>query len=519
MAVIRFSLLPVLVTSLAVGTATLAAEPRPVAERPWVTGWVSSIARLLTACDIVYDSVNRPDLADTLEDRLDFRDFQGIDRTRPFGFFWTWDDEKDAPATIFLPAKEMPELMQTATFGVVGFHKVRDDQYEIERPGVPYHVLVRNGYALFGEEVAALHALREAPDRITRELRDKYDVALVIDQRQVPRAARTAWVESLRAQVEPWLQPQDDEPQESAFLRRALGKGLLDACEQVLQDVETVTIGGRIDRRTYQLRLEVVVQAEPGSTMAAELNRLVVHRSEFSALVNRDASAGLAINWPLMLLGKDLIALNKDLAVAGRLDMGVQLVGGDWNDMTLIAGMRGPEASALNAALPQVLRRLEKSGKLSAVEQGPETYRNVAIRSVRPTALPDLLQSVAPGAAEFWIGQEKNTVWFAAGVPDSTRERLKAAIDAIAETPPEDRARSVVQARLAVGQWPTVLPLLNPQDTQTELGNSRDGFRLSVEPALNGFKIQLVAEEGLLRVIGRHWTREVDHAATIPKSN
>lgn len=486
----------------------------PIAERPWAAVWMSSLARILAACDIVYEAVDRPELSDTLEERLQFREFQGVDRKRPLGMMWTWDDVKDPPAIIFIPAvpQQLDELMKTATFGVVDYHRVKDDQFEIERPGAPYHVVIRAGYALFGEEVPALNALRDAPERLTRDLREKYDVVFMLDQRQVPAESKQVWIDSIRQQFEPWLQQQDDEPAESAVVRRGLGKAVLDAIERVMKDVQTVTIGGRIDPRTYRLQLDLILQAEPSTTMAAELNRLVIHESEFTALVNRDASAGLAINWPMTLLGKDLpIAGTK----GGRLDLGIQLIGADWSDMTLIAGIRGAEATALNGALPHLLSRLEKSAEVTSVERQAIKHREVDIHRIVPARVPDLLQPIAPTETEILVGQGKQTVWLAAGRPETLLERLHAAIDIVEDTPAAERSGSVMQARMSVGRWPAVVPLVDPQDTQDELRDSKDGFSMSVQPVRNGLKIQFIAEEGLLRVIGRHWAKQVDRNASI----
>jgi len=490
------------------------AQADRVAERPWAAIWMSSLAKVLAACDIVYESVDRPELSDMLEERQQFREFQGIDRTRPLGMMWTWDNIKEPPAIIFVPviAPELDEFMKTATFGVVDYHRVKDDQYEIERPGAPYHVLIRSGYALMGEEVPALNALREAPERLTRDLREKYDLVFMLDQRQVPAEAKQVWIDSLRQQFEPWLQQQDDEPAESATVRRGLGKAVLDALERIIKDVQTVTIGGRIDRRTYRLQLDLILQAEPSTTMAAELNRLVIHPSEFTALVNRDASAGLAINWPMTLLGKDLVAIGPK---GGRLDLGIQLVGSDWSDMTLIAGIRGAEATALNAALPHLLSRMEKSAEVTSVTRAAIKHRDVDIHRIVPGQIPDLLRPIAAADMEVLIGQGKQTVWLAAGLPDTLLERLQAAIDVVEDTPAAERSGSVMQARMSVGRWPTVVPLVDPQDTQEELRNSKDGFSMSVQPVRNGLKIQFVAEEGLLRVIGRHWAKQVDRNAPI----
>lgn len=489
--------------------------PIRISERPWMVFWMSSLARTLAACDVIYDSVGRGELSDSLEERLKFSEFQGIDRSRPLGMMYTWDDQQSIQS-FFIPVHQIDDLMKTATFGVVGYHKVKDDQYEIERPGIPYHVVVRSGYALFGEDVPALNALRDAPERLTRDLRAKYDGVFMLDQRQMPIDSKKKLVAEMRGQFEPWLQKQDDESMESAAVRRAIGKALLDAYELLIDDVQTLTVGVRIDRRTYQLKLDLIVQAEPGSKMAGELNRLVVERSDFSAMVNRDASAGLAINWPVALLGKDVPALGGNKITSGRLDLGVQLVGSDWSDMTLIAGIRGPEAAALNAAIPHFLTRMEKSAEFTSIKRNVEKYRNVDLHHVVPSRVPEMLKSILPTGMEIVIGQGKQTVWLAAGPPETLSERLYAAIDSVEDTPAEERSNAVMQGRLSVGKWPGAIPLVDPQEAREELQNSKDGFSMSIQPIRNGMRIELSAEEGLLRVIGRHWARQIDREAAVP---
>ena len=496
---------------LASGLAAHAQEKpaRQTAERPWAAAWMSSLARVLSACDVVYDSIDRQDLSLSLEERLGFSEFAGIDRKRPLGVMWTWDDISDPATTFFVPVYAIEDLMKTATFGVVPYHKVKEDQYEIERPGAPYHVLVRSGFALFGEEVSAISALREAPERLTRNLQDKYDLVLLLDQRQVPKGAKQKWVDDLRQQFEPWLQPQDDEPVESATVRRALGKAVLDAIERMIQDIQSVTIGAKIDGGVRKIRVDLILEAEPGSSVATELNRLVVRPSEFTALVNPDASGAMAINWPVMLLGKDLPGLG-DKPGQGRLDMGIQVVGGNWNDVTLIAGIRGSEAKALNMAMPSLLARMEKSAEITTLEKSTEVYRNVELHRFVPGKLPDLISALTPADAEVLIGQGKETVWLAAGVPGSLLERLKAAIDVVEDTPVAERAGAVMSARLSVGQWTKVLPLVDPDNARAELQASKDGFSVTVQPVRNGLKVQFVAEEGLIKVIGYHWATQVD---------
>ena len=465
-----------------------------VAARPWATFWVSSIGRALAACDLVFESVDRPDLAESLEDRLgDYRAFGGIDRKRPLGLMWTWHDVEPA-ATIFLPVGQIDDLMKTATFNVVGFHKVANDRYEIERPGSPYHVLLRAGYALFGEEVTAMQGLRVTPEQLTKPLRDKYDVVLTIDLRQVPRASKELWIDELKNQVEPWLQPQDGEPIETATLRRAIGSALLGLAKRLVLDVRTITLGGRLDPEQHQLSLELIVQGEPGSELAVGLNRLVSRRSEFSALINPQATAGLAINLPLQALGKEVLgSLVEEPLKGSRIDAGIQIVGQGWGQTAVIAGLHGPEAAALNVAIPRLIVRLEKSGQFTSVTDNADIYRGVVIHSVVPREIPQLLGQLTGPEVEILIGQGQQTIWFAAGNPETLSARLQQAIDAVEDAPATERAKSLVNGRFAVGKWPTLGTPAEPQPAQNgttknanEPGNATedtgDAFRLTIEP-------------------------------------
>ena len=486
-----------------------------VATRPWASLWVSSIGRALAACDLIFESVDRPDLAESLEDRLaDYRAFGGIDRKRPLGLMWTWNDVEPA-ATIFLPVGQLDELMKTATFNVVGFHKVTDDRYEIERPGSPYHVLLRSGYALFGEEVAAMQALRVTPDQLTKPLRDKYDVVLTLDLRQVPRASKELWVDELKNQFEPWLQPQDGEPVETATLRRAIGSALLGLARRLVLDVRTITLGGRLDPEQHQLSIELIVQSEPNSELAGGLKHLVSRRSEFSALINPQAAAGLAINWPLQSLGKEVLGQLVDEPLKGvRIDAGIQIVGQGWGQTAVIAGLHGPEAAALNAAIPRLIVRLEKSGQFTSVTDNADIYRGVVIHSVVPREVPQLLGQLTGPEVEVLIGQGKQTIWFAAGNPETLPARLQQAIDAVEDAPAPERANSLVNGRFTVGKWPTItspaeaVPGKNAaKDAAEEPG---DALRLTIEPTGDALKIRLVAEKGILKLIGLDWARQVD---------
>ena len=498
--------------SVGLAAETVAPEESNAANQPWAVFWVSSLSRAMAACDLIFEAADRFDLAESLEDRLkDYHAFAGIDRKRPLGLMWTWSDV-EPPATIFLPVGQIDQLMKTATFDVVGFHQVAKDRYEIERPGSPYHVLLRSGYALLGEEIEAMRALRQTPDQLTKGLRDKYDVGLHVDLRQIPRASKELWIDELKNQIEPWLQPQDDEPADSAALRRAVGGSVLKLVTRLILDLRTITLGGRLDPESHQLSLELTVQSEPGSELARSWNKLVMLHSEFSALINPKAIAGLAINWPLSALGKDVVEQLLDEPLKGaRINAGIQVVGLGWGQSTVIAGLHGPEAVALNAAIPQLIVRLEKSGHFSSVCDNADIHRGVVIHSVVPKEIPELLGQLVGPEVEVLIGQGPKTVWLAIGNPETLPAHLQQAIDAVEDAPTDERSKGLLNGRFAVGT-PQPAEASPPGTVVREVAvpSLGDALRLTMNPGGDSLKVRLTAEKGVLRLIGLDWARQVD---------
>src|SRR5689334_351372 len=116
------------------------------AARPYFLFFISSLDQLLDDFEVVFESVGRADLADSLDQRLKgLRNFAGIDHSKPLGLMSMWD-EAESFDIVFLPVEEIDQLLKTATFEIVGYHEAGPNRYEIERPGAPYHVLVRNDY-------------------------------------------------------------------------------------------------------------------------------------------------------------------------------------------------------------------------------------------------------------------------------------------------------------------------------------------------------------------------------------
>ena len=490
-------------------------RPKSVPEKPYLTIFAASIDRLRSASETVFDSAGRPDLANTLNDRLkSYRDLAGIERTKPLGVMTTWDD--DSPAEIvFVPTDGIGELLKTATFDVLGFHAVSDDHYEIERPGSPYHVIIKKDYAFFADRVSSIRGLRVTPNLLTQGLRDRYDLVVNYDLRQIPQPTKSRFTAGVRRQIEPWLQPHDDEAEESANFRKALGQLVLDLIERVVLDTRSLTFGGRIDPKTHHLSLEVVIESISKSQMANSLNRLTTHRSEFSSMIQPDVPAGLALNLPIGGLVEKIVG-SKDGATkkASGLEAGLQFAGSSAGDLSLIAALNGPDAADLNDAIPHLILKLEKSGHFIKVNENFDIHHGVAFHSLTPRELPTAITQWTGSNVEIIVGQGKQTIWIGIGQPAPLLDRLMEAINRVDETPSTKTTGSLVRARIQARTFPELVStdLLVPDaETAREIfSHGDDGFSLTVEPVPDGLKLRLDFEEGFIRLIGRGWINQIE---------
>lgn len=500
-----------------VANSARAAESLPT--RPYYLLFAASIDRLVEACNVVFESVGRPDLAANFSERRKFyRDFSGIQRDKPLGLMWVCNEESSAEV-VFLPVENIDELLTTASFGVVPFHPVSQNRYVIERPGSPYHVLVRNGYAFSADSPTTIQPIQVTPDQLTRGFRDRYDVALVLDLKQVPQKFKVRYVEEIRSTIEPWLQKQDDEPAETANLRKAVGKIALDLFQRVVIDTSVVSIGGRLDPKSRHLIFEVVVEADKGSALATGLNRLISRRSEFGPMISPDVPAGLALNLPLGSLVAQVMEIPVDTSSkSGPLEMGVQLVGSQLGKLSLIGALRGDQVVELNKAVPRWIIQLDQSDKFASVHESFVVHDGVVFHSMIPREMPNTITQLVGSEIEILVGQDAEMIWVGIGSPESLLDQMKSAIDSVSKSSEVRSIAPLVQARFQARQLPELVPSellssnLDPEVSRKVFAKGQDGCSLALEPIANGIKMRIEMEEGFVRLIGTNWVQQIDNA-------
>lgn len=495
--------------------------------RPYFSIFCASIDRAHDFCEQIFDSVNRSDLAHSLIDRLksDYK-LEGIDRSRPFGLFSLWGDSKSTDI-LFLPIKssdDIDELLKSVTLGIVGYEKLSSTHYRIDRPGSPYEAVIQDGYVLFGDSLAVLKGLSVTPEQLTRGHRERYEATILVDPTQVPAASRLRFVRTLRDQVEPTLQPQDDEVAREAQVRRATGNLLMATIERTFLDISSVVVGASLDQDDGTINLELSVQALKNSQLSMTLGSWSSRRSHLTSLMSKDSSASLAGTFPKGELLDDLLKsiTLSDTNELGLLETGIRVVGSQPQKMSLVGVLRADKAASLSQAIPEWIQQLASSKRIHDVIEEFEVINGVALDSFFLSEVPNWLVTIVGPAPEVIVGRGHRTVWLGVGQASTILDDLKDTIDRVNgdsdERPPATMLRAQLRTSHLIDLVKLELPLINvaPEVMKQELKKGDDELILTVEPISGGIKLRLTIEEALLRLIGRDWVNQLESRLKTP---
>ena len=499
-------------------TISRAGQPPPhgTDESPFLNLYAPSITRLLATSERVFQSVDRDDLAKSLHQRLArYNGFSGIDQDSPLGMSWIWGS-RSFPHVIFLPATNLDELLKTATFGVVESNQVSAEHYEIRKIGIPYQVCARSDYAYIAEAVSTIAAAHETPDRLRRRLRDQYDLAVHVDLQRIPAAFKGEAVKWIKLAVQPVLQARDDEPPDSANLRRRLGILALDLVEQVILDTSTVTFGVRLNPDNGCLCLELLVEAANKSQMAKNLNGASLGGSTFASFSESDPIANVTLNAVTSDAIEKLLGIEEERRRSPPLDVGLQLDGDGLGNLSLILAFDGQDVQTLNKSLAQILLSLERLRQIELLEAGFDSYHGVTLHSFIPVGLPKVVTDWISSNIEIIVGQGDRTLWIGMGSNEKLLTQLRDAIELVADSDRDASKAPPVRGQALLRKLPEILasniliPNMDAGRVRDELSKGDDGVSLKLELINNGLKLSIDFEEGFTRLIGRDWIRQVE---------
>ncbi|NOX54948.1 MAG: hypothetical protein GXP27_11040 [Planctomycetes bacterium] len=401
----------------AVGVAQQAAERSEVKPlRPVAMVNVAAIDRVLADVDYVFAAAGRPEFSDFVASLLaNVRDFAGIDRKKPLGLMVFVDPSVDLkPIPVgYLPVEDMNELIKTFSAGTFTIKRAEKAGYYevIGRRGILQMRQV-GGYAFIAEEVETLQQDLPDPAGLTSSLTSNYDVAVMVDLRDVPDALRTVFAQGLRTSAEAELRQREKESDEQYRFRRASAESVLELLEMAIEDGQVLKVGFRASPQAHMAVLEADLQVKSDSDFSEYLQRIAGRRSQFEGLLNAEAPFTFSTSWSLGQQGRasltelinmlerrisaelggspadkapvtQLADVFRRTARDGHLDFFIQMRRYDPGLFVLVGGMKVTDGQKTAQALAQILQKINDRSELAELQLNALSYKGVTVHRVR----------------------------------------------------------------------------------------------------------------------------------------
>ena len=566
-------------------SALLAQDAADEEEKPAVPLFVANVAsfdKIFKEVDGLFAGIERRDVADFLAEQLEKVDnLVGLDRTKPFGvmlFMEAGFPPQFTPVGYFPVAD--PKAVGNAKYGQVTVKPVEGETnvYEVTgpprrrrgrpqrpgggnnpggQPGAPRagasaKMIIRDGYAFVSPREGFLDLVLPDPEKISRRLSSKYDIAASYNLTSIPRTTLNLFVGFLTNAAETELQQRDDEPEGAYKIRRANGVSMLELLEQLLTQTDEFTIGLNKSKQAKSAVLEFSVKATPGSKFAKYLKAIGGKRSYFHSLIKEDTPFTVALSWALdarekkaaleslegfeieaaARIGEEgekdgpiqkLVEILKETADAGHVDFLAQMVGNPKDKFVLLGGFKLVGGNGFAAALEGILDRLSDSEALNSVKLNVDSHAGMQIHRIEGKQTREEDKRLYGESPALFVGSTPKAVWFAIGADDAI-PALKKAMDTVAEGQAEGRARKAAPLTVVVnaGRWLGMEPPKRADGTPRvgpfeQLGEDaftteNDDVKFELTPTDDGARLRIEFNEGFLRLLALGLSRQFDRA-------
>lgn len=479
------------------GTTAASGQERPRvvdegAQRPWMTFCVARLDHLLDHVDVLLQTADRPELSEVLATRYrSWQDFAGVDRTRPLGLLWAWrsDDptteaEESHEELLFVPIKTVQPLLKTVTFDIVPFREVTPGHFEIDRPGTPYHAIVRDDVLWLGDDPVTMRRFATKLKPIVNDLIREFDMAIAWDLRQVPTERRQQWGEEWQQSIEPLLQRRDDEPAEAHAWRARLGRAFIGFVTESLSKLDRIVVGVKIN--TLRRRAELQVRLE-GDVNPAETTSWLAWPSRKTPMARLDIPDAFAFGSVQIPWAHGIAAERPEKGASAELAW--QVFGDPYSDRATVVALRMPGLPEECAAWPSATGDTFRAG-------------DVVFRRIQDLPIPQAVRRFTGWDPECWCGIRQDVVWWGFGPPEPVSEALKKALAAVEEPAPVQFKPTAVQVRMSARDLIPYLQIFSHGWADAELQKGSDQVKLRIEPHARGMTAHLQLDAGLLRLLG-----------------
>ena len=246
---------------------------------------------------------------------LDLMALGGIVPDRPW-VFAVRTDQVNLFVLGMLPVSDVEATLNSLAPLVGPFNKGDDGVYKLGEGEMTGFVKVHDGWAYFAQLPDHLASL-PAPAELLGDLPGDYDFALRVNVSRIPEAFRTLavdWMRGIGVAGGGGLLPATGRDGIANAFVRAVGDHRDHLVERCLTEVETMTLGLRLDQQAGKGLSELHIRPLTGSSLDGHLDQLAGTKTRFGGLIDSASKSTVQMNLTGPLDEKSSVELSLMLA-------------------------------------------------------------------------------------------------------------------------------------------------------------------------------------------------------------
>ncbi len=552
----RKALLMGIVAGLVLSMQTLCPAQKAATEssagqmKPLLTVALSSYDRIISDVRAI-----SPPSAMTVEGLLNAvsggQGLEGLDKKRPMGLLLRTDGQQILlqETLVFVPVKDLPKLLK-ALEPSIGETEEKDGVFEVNAKDQTIFLKQAGDWTYISMSSDGLAKLPKNPLEALEGLDKDYDLGIRVSVQDIPQAYRQLLVGFIQMAGQQSLQQRPDESEEEQQLRAKAFEQSIKQMTQVLNELDKLVLGIKIDDKTGSALLDFVTTAVKGSDLAKQYTTAAEPvETKFAGFLLEGAAisvsaaqkipqtnleqvkssmatarAGALKDLENQDLSEEDLALAKEITnqlfevventlKGGLLDMGASVKVGP-EAATVVAGMRVLDTEKIDTMLKKLAEKVAKEDakvaeaiKLNAAEyEGVHFHRISVPTEAIPTDGEVDLSKLVGKSLDAFIGIGKESVYL--GVGRDALETVKKAIDKSKEArkiPPMQltiTAMPLIEFVGSVAKDDEVTSVINIL-TQVLKGNpGKDHLIITSTVIPDGGKMRIEVQEGILKLLG-----------------
>ena len=206
---------------------------------------------------------------------------QGLDRTKPIAVIVTASGDEINPLGV-IPVTNLPRFLEGISQQLGELQDAGNGIFELATP-VPIYVKEQNGWAFVGPSIEALQKLPANPTAEMGGLNTKYDIGVRAVIKNLPEIYKQQALAMINEGIAQQLQNTGSQlGAEESQLQKNLVKAQVKQWETMLNEIDELTIGWLIDRKSERTYIDVSTTAIPGTKTADQMAALKDMKSDFN---------------------------------------------------------------------------------------------------------------------------------------------------------------------------------------------------------------------------------------------